>query len=165
VLDTGASHLDRDRWSYPLLADALRRWVGRPEADCAGLFRRMVFNAAVTNDDDHPRNHALIRTPRGWRLSPAYDLVPSPKVSIERRDLALTVGRYGRAASVYNLVSHSKRFGLDEREACSVIEEVIAVVRQWREVYAACGVSPADREAIAPAFLPEGFFHEAPPTG
>jgi serine/threonine-protein kinase HipA len=165
VLDAGDSHLDRDRWSYPLLADALRRWVERPEADCAELFRRMVFNAAVTNDDDHPRNHALIRTARGWRLSPAYDLVPSPKVSIERRDLALTVGRYGRAASVYNLVSHSKRFGLDEHEARSVIEEVVAVVRQWREVYASCGVAPADREALAPAFLPEGFFYDAPPTG
>jgi hypothetical protein len=61
-------------------------------------------------------------------------------------------------------VSHSKRFGLDEREARSVIEEVIAVVRQWREVYAACGVSPADRETIAPAFLPEGFFYDAPPA-
>lgn len=164
VLDTGDSHLDRDRWSYPLLADALRRWVERPEADCAELFRRMAFNAAVTNDDDHPRNHALIRTPRGWRLSPAYDLVPSPKASMERRDLALTVGRFGRAASIYNLVSDSKRFGLDELEARAAIEEVIAVVRQWREVYASCGVSPADLEAIAPAFLPEGLFYEAPPT-
>src|SRR5579883_260142 len=85
VLDSGESHLDRDRWSYPLLADELRRWVQRPQADCAELFRRMVFNAAVTNDDDHPRNQALIRTARGWRLSPAYDLVPSPKVSIVRR--------------------------------------------------------------------------------
>lgn len=165
VLDSGDSHLDRDRWSYPLLADALRRWVERPEADSAELFRRMAFNAAVTNDDDHPRNHALIRTPRGWRLSPAYDLVPSPKVSIERRDLALSVGRYGRAASIYNLVSHSNRFGLDEGEARLVIEEVIASVRHWREVYASCGVSPADREAIAPAFLPEGFCYEVPPAG
>lgn len=165
VLDAGDSHLDRDRWSYPLLADALRRWVERPQADCAELFRRMTFNAAVTNDDDHPRNHALLRTLRGWRLSPAYDLVPSPKVSIERRDLALTVGRYGRAASLYNLISHSKRFGLEEHEARSIIEEVIAVVRRWREVYASCGVSPADCEAIAPAFLPEGLFYEAPPAG
>ena len=59
VLDAGDGHLDRERWSYPLLADNLRRWSGKPEADCAELFRRMVFNAAVTNNDDHPRNHAL----------------------------------------------------------------------------------------------------------
>ena len=47
----------------------------------------MVFNAAVTNNDDHPRNHALLRRQKGWRLSPAYDLVPAPVVSLERRDL------------------------------------------------------------------------------
>jgi serine/threonine protein kinase HipA of HipAB toxin-antitoxin module len=60
-----------------LLADSLRRWSDKPQADCAELFRRMVFNAAVTNNDDHPRNHALLRRQNGWRLSPAYDLVPA----------------------------------------------------------------------------------------
>jgi hypothetical protein len=45
----------------------------------------MVFNAAVTNNDDHPRNHALLRHPDGWRLSPVYDVVPVPVVSLERR--------------------------------------------------------------------------------
>ena len=59
VLDCGDSHLDRDRWSYPLLADNLRRWSDKPEADCAELFRRMVFNAAVTNNDDHPPSVTL----------------------------------------------------------------------------------------------------------
>ncbi len=163
VLDAGDSHLDRDRWSYPLLADEIRRWVDRPQADCAELFRRMVFNAAVTNDDDHPRNHALLRTARGWRLSPAYDLVPSPKVSLERRDLALTVGKFGRAATVYNLMSQSARFGLGEEAARVVINEVVAAVRTWRDVYLAAGVSAADCDAIAPAFLYEGFFAEVPP--
>jgi serine/threonine-protein kinase HipA len=70
-------------------------------------------------------------------------------VSIERRDLALTVGRYGRAASLCNLVSHSKRFGLEAHDARSVIEEVIAVVRQWREVYASCGRAAADASCSA----------------
>lgn len=55
------------------------------------VFARMVFNAAVTNKDDHPRSHALLRSGKSWRLSPAYDLVPAPLVSLERRDLALTV--------------------------------------------------------------------------
>lgn len=90
VLDCGDSYLDRECWSYPLLADNLRRWSDKPEADCAELFRRMVFNAAVTNNDDHPRNHALLRRQKGWRLSPAYDLVPAPApvISLERRALA-----------------------------------------------------------------------------
>ncbi|MGJ7542477.1 HipA domain-containing protein [Variovorax sp. LT1R16] len=57
-------------------------------ADCTELFRWMVFKAAVTNNDEHPRNHALLRTQKGWRLSPAYDVAPAPVVSLERRDLA-----------------------------------------------------------------------------
>lgn len=109
VLDCGDSHLDRARWSYPL-ADNLRRWSDKPEADCAELFRRMVFNAAVTNNDDHPRNRPLLRRHKGWRLSPAYDLVPAPVVSQERRDLALTVGRLGRTASM--LTTSCRRRGV-----------------------------------------------------
>ncbi len=163
VLDCGDSHLDRDRWSYPLLADNLRRWSDKPETDCAELFRRMVFNAAVTNNDDHPRNHALLRRQRGWRLSPAYDLVPTPLISLERRDLALTVGSYGRTASIYNLLSQANRFGLTLDLARQAIDGIVAVVRQWRERFVACGVSSKDIKHIAPAFLPECFFLEARP--
>lgn len=165
VLDCGDSHLDRDRWSYPLLADNLRRWSDKPEADCTELFRRMVFNAAVTNNDDHPRNHAMLRRQKGWRLSPAYDLVPTPVVSLERRDLALTVGSHGRTASIYNLLSLAGRFGLSEQQARYEIDGIVAVVRQWRAVFVACGVSPKDVDLIAPAMLPECFFFEEPVGG
>ncbi len=160
VLDCGDSLVGRERWSYPLLADNLRRWSTKPEADCAELFRRMVFNAAVTNNDDHPRNHALLRRQKGWRLSPAYDLVPAPVVSMERRDLALTVGDYGRTASVYNLLSQSGRFGLSAEEAREQLDQIVTVVRQWRESFLACGVSAADIATIDKAMLPECFFFE-----
>lgn len=163
VLDCGDSHLDRERWSYPLLADNLRRWSDKPEADCAELFRRMVFNAAVTNNDDHPRNHALLRRQKGWRLSPAYDLVPAPVVSLERRDLALTVGNFGRTASIYNLLSQAGRFGLSAEEARAEIDELVDVVRNWRETFFACGVSAKDIDYIAPAILPDCFFFERRP--
>jgi len=163
VLDCGDSHLDRERWSYPLLADNLRRWSSKPDADCAELFRRMVFNAAVTNNDDHPRNHALLRRQKGWRLSPAYDLVPAPLVSLERRDLALTVGDYGRTASFYNLLSQAGRFGLSATAARVEIDQIVAVVNQWRESFLGCGVSAADADTIARAMLPECFFFERPP--
>jgi len=163
VLDCGDSHLDRDRWSYPLLADNLRRWSDKPEADCIELFRRMVFNAAVTNNDDHPRNHALLRRQKGWRLSPAYDLVPTPVVSLERRDLALAVGDYGRTASIYNLLSQAARFGLSAEDARRAISQIVEVVGQWRDSFFACGVSAEDIEYIAPAMLPECFFFERQP--
>ena len=162
VLDCGDSHVDRGRWSYPLLADNLRRWSDKAEADCAELFRRMVFNAAVTNNDDHPRNHALLRRAKGWRLSPAYDLVPAPIVSLERCDLALTVGSFGRTASVYNLLSQAGRFGLSVDAARGEIDRVVTVVRQWRELFLDSGVSATDVEYIAPAMLPACFFYEKP---
>lgn len=163
VLDCGDSHLDRERWSYPLLADSLRRWSDKPQADCAELFARMVFNAAVTNNDDHPRNHALLRRQKGWRLSPAYDLVPAPVVSLERRDLALTVGSYGRTASIYNLISQAGHFGLSAQEAHAQINRIVTVVRQWREIFFACGVSAQDVDYIAAAILPACFFFERRP--
>jgi serine/threonine-protein kinase HipA len=163
VLDCGDSHLDRARWSYPLLADNLRRWSDKPEADCTELFRRMVFNAAVTNNDDHPRNHALLHRQKGWRLSPAYDLVPSPVVSLQRRELALSIGDHGRTASIYNLVSQAGRFGLSAAEARAQINQLVDVIRHWRESFFACGVSARDIDHVAPAFLPECFFFENRP--
>ena len=162
VLDCDDTHLNRERWSYPLLSDNLRRWSDKPEADCAELFRRMTFNAAVTNNDDHPRNHALLRR-KGWRLSPAYDLVPAPMVSMERRDLALTVGNYGRTASIYNLLSQAGRFGLSAKDARTEIDRIVAIVRHWRESFFACGVSARDVDYVAPAILRECFFFERQP--
>jgi len=50
----------RDRWSYVLLSEELRRISSQPRADAAELFRRMTFNALISNIDDHPRNHAVI---------------------------------------------------------------------------------------------------------
>jgi serine/threonine-protein kinase HipA len=163
VLDAEDSYLSRDRWSYLLLADQLRRWSSRPQQDCAELFRRMVFNSAVTNNDDHPRNHALLRHADGWRLSPAYDVVPVPMVSLERRDLALTVGSYGRTASLYNLISQSGRFGLTPEDARSEVNRIATIVGGWRDRFAACGVSAKDLEYIAPAMLPSCFMSAEPP--
>ena len=162
MLDADEHHLDRDRWSYLLLADQLRRWSVKPDEDRIELFRRMVFNAAVTNNDDHPRNHALCRTARGWHLTPAYDLVPVSLISPERRDLALIVGKYGRTASIYNLLSQCERFGLDIEAARGEIDAIVATVRAWRDHFRASGVSAKDVEYIAHAFLPQCFFLEKP---
>jgi serine/threonine-protein kinase HipA len=95
----------------------------------------MVFNAMVTNNDDHPRNHAMLRTTGGWRLSPAYDIVPAPLISLERRELALEAGRYGRVASVYNLLSDCGSFGLNVEEAQRVINTMVEVVKGWRDLF------------------------------
>ena len=164
VLDAEDGYTGRDRWSYLLLADEIRRWSAKPEADRPELFRRMVFNAMVTNNDDHPRNHAMVRTTDGWRLSPAYDIVPTPLVSLERRDLALEVGRYGRVASTYNLLSDCGSFGLQLEEAQQVIDNMVTVVTTWREWFARHNVEERSIEYICDAILPECFFRREPPS-
>lgn len=70
----------RAKWSYLLLAEELRRVSAKPEQDAVELFKRMCFNALISNIDDHPRNHAILAKDHNWRLSPAYDLIPGPLV-------------------------------------------------------------------------------------
>lgn len=163
VLDCEDGHLVRERWSYLLLADELRRWSGKSDEDRRELFLRMVFNAMVTNNDDHPRNHALVQTRGGWRLSPAYDILPVPLVSLERRDLALQVGRFGRAASLYNILSQCDVFGLARDQAQALIDRMLDVVRGWREFFIARGVEQRSIEMLERAILPQSFFREVPP--
>jgi len=158
MLDADDGGVDLTGWSYVLLADELKRWSARPDDDRAELFRRMAFNALVSNIDDHPRNHAVIAPGRDWRLSPAYDLTPSPSLSVEARDLALVCGVEGRVARRSNLVSQSGRFGLTEEEAGNIIDGIRDVVAtRWEGEVRRYGGTDRDIELIIPAFLYPGF--------
>lgn len=162
VIDAEDGYLGRERWSYLLLADELRRWSVKNEEDRKELFRRMVFNAMVTNNDDHPRNHALLHTSGGWRLSPAYDIVPVAMVSQERRDLALTAGSHGRVASRYNLLSRCEVFGLSLVEAEYELDKMLKVVEKWPEFFHAKGVEAHSIAMLAQAILPPSFYRNEP---
>jgi serine/threonine-protein kinase HipA len=158
LLRTGDSHRDRERWSYLLLVEELRRLCADAQGDARELFRRMVFNALISNTDDHPRNHAVIAPQDAWQLSPAYDLTPMPQVSLERRDLAMSIGDVGRRASARNLLSQCARFLLTEDEAGRIIDEMEQIVRsRWYRVARREGVSERDCAAISSAFVYEGF--------
>ena len=158
LLRAGDTYLSRDRWSYVLLAEELRRVVARPAVDAPELFRRMVYNALISNLDDHPRNHAVIALEQDWTLSPAYDLTPSTPVSIERRDLAMSCGDRGRLAHADNLLSQSTRFLVPTEEARALIGHMEQSVRErWYEVARRAGVSERDCERIGSAFVYEGF--------
>jgi serine/threonine-protein kinase HipA len=163
VIDAEDGYFGRDRWSYLLLADELRRWSSHGDDDRRELFRRMVFNAMVTNTDDHPRNHALLNDGAGWRLSPAYDIVPMALVSQERRDLALTAGTHGRAASLYNLLSRCDVFGMAPAEARAEVDTMLAVVGRWRERFAAHGIGERTLLMLEGAMLPASFHLTVPP--
>lgn len=163
VLDAEDGYLGRERWSYALLADELRRWSVAGDDDRRELFKRMAFNAMVTNTDDHPRNHAMLRTAQGWRLSPAYDIVPIPLVSQERRDLAMTAGSFGRAASRYNLLSQCEAFGLTPADAAHELDTMQQVVRGWEAFFEAHGVADDDIGYTRQAMLPASFLRVKPP--
>ena len=157
MLRADEGYQDRPRWSYLLLAEEVRRACLEAEKDVRELFRRMCFNAMISNNDDHPRNHAVLARSGHWSLSPAYDLTPNPQVSVERRDLALTVGDFGRAATVGNLLSQAPRFGLQREDAANIIEAMrMTVQSQWFATARASGVSDADCERIAGAFVYAG---------
>ena len=158
LLRSEDSYQDRDKWSYLLLVEELRRISSRERLDAHELFRRMCFNALISNTDDHPRNHAVIALKEHWRLSPAYDLTPSVPVSIERRDLALLCGDAGRYANAKNLLSQSTRFMLTPQDAQAIIQTMEQTIAdRWYEICRAEGVTEKDCERISGAFLYPGF--------
>ena len=141
-----------------LLSEELRRVVAEPKKDASELYRRMCFNALISNLDDHPRNHALIAMEHKWKLSPAYDLTPTPAASIERRDLAMSCGDLGRFANKKNLLSQCNSFLIDQDEALTIITKMEEQIRSsWHRVVRATGASERDAESIKSAFVYEGF--------
>lgn len=162
LLGAEDSPTDRRNWSYLALVENLRKVSGDPARDAAELFRRMCFNALISNTDDHPRNHALIAINRDWSLSPAYDLNPAPMVSLDRRDLAMECGDMGRFANAANLLSQCRRFHLGADEARMVLDDLERCVRDsWYATARGEGVSAADCDRIAGAFAYPGFRSEA----
>jgi serine/threonine-protein kinase HipA len=165
LLRTEDTYQSRDKWSYVLLAEEVRRVCADPAQNAAELFRRMCFNALISNIDDHPRNHALIAKETEWKLSPAYDLTPAVPVSMERRDLALECGDAGRFANAGNLLSQSARFLLEPGEAAAMTDAMEAQVSgTWYATARAAGVSGRDCERIATAFAYPGFRQSSDPT-
>ena len=158
LLRADENYQNRDNWSYVLLVEELRRVSSQPRTDAPELFRRMCFNALISNVDDHPRNHAVVAMNTDWKLSPAYDLTPSKPIGIERRDLALECGDMGRYAHADNLLSQSARFLLEPDAAKTEINRIEAIVkRKWYDIARREGVTEKDCEKIASAFAYDGF--------
>lgn len=149
----GCTEMDSPQKSYADIADGLRLHgdAVRLEADLEELFVRMVFNILVTNDDDHLRNHGLLRDVNGWTLSPLYDVVPRPTYATERF-LHLGIGAQGRLATLPNAMSWSSRFGLTQDRAHAAIDRVWRVAREWKERFESYGVPPTLIQKVESAF-------------
>ena len=168
LLGLEESVIDRLGWSYLDLSHLLRRISSAPAGDAKELFRRMVFNALVSNTDDHPRNHAVLGTDAGsWSLSPAYDLIPSTDRSLDDRRLAMTCGvtpGRERWANRLNLVSGAQHFGLGADEANKLITATKGiVVGRWEDHVRSHGGTAQDCRNIAHAIDYAGFEYGAVP--
>lgn len=160
LLRSEESPAAKNDWSYLLLADEIRRTSNHPEQDLTELYGRMCFNALVSNLDDHPRNHAILAKNTHWRLSPAYDLTPTPTIALENRDLAMACGLHGRMANKENLLSGHARFLLNEEKANFIIDDMINIIRsEWDSCLHRAGVSHQDCETIRSSYIYEGFFN------
>lgn len=155
-------------WSYPVLADQLALVSDTPDVCRRELFRRMVFNACITNDDDHPRNHAVIAPGETFILSPAYDLTPTPQHGRERR-LAMATGydadgAVTRAATAAAMLRAAPRFGqLSETEAVQIIREVWSIVAaNWEDAIRGAGGTAVDVRSVRSAMSPEAFWDDWP---
>jgi serine/threonine-protein kinase HipA len=161
LLQAEDSATDRAKWSYLLLADELRRVSAQPAVDLRELFGRICFNAAVSNMDDHPRNHALLARSRSWQLSPAYDLTPSPVQAETRRDLAMACGLVDRTPSRWanrrSILAAAGRFLLQPAEAQAILSRIVSTVAtSWEASLREAAVSPGDCQRLSRAFLYPG---------
>jgi serine/threonine-protein kinase HipA len=131
---------------YPDLADCLRRVSARPEDDMPALYRQMAFNAVLGNTDDHLKNFALRRLPEGWRLTPAYDLLPDV---LQRGEHCLHFGAPGTRPSLRAVRDLGGAFGLSRPRVARITDEVGQAVARWRERFADHGVPQSDRDRLA----------------
>jgi len=104
---------DPGRISYGDLAEVVRRVSSAPADDLATLFKQMVLNISILNTDDHLQNFSMLHDSRhGWRLSPAYDLVPN----LNRDEQALRVNGKHVGLAVADVIAEGTRFGFTRKK-------------------------------------------------
>ncbi len=150
---TGAHESESSQQSYRRLAEQLRLFGSDPVKDSKELWLRMLFNILCNNTDDHLRNHGFLWDGKGWRLSPAYDIVPYPQVSLER-DLAIGVGRNGRQATLKNALSDAASFGLPQSQAIALAVDIQKKVKaSWGAAFKDSGITGAELERLRTCFI------------
>ena len=142
----GASHAEGV--SYLELVEWIMRNCDDTDRNLEQLWRRIVFNIAVSNCDDHLRNHGFLLDARGWQLSPAYDINPDEngiglKLNISENDNSLD---FDLALSV------AKYFGLSTERASAILGEVRTAVSGWQKIATRLGIPRSEQEIVAKAF-------------
>lgn len=143
----GASAADGS--SYLDIAAFIKSYGAQPKKDLIELWKRIVFNMAVTNNDDHLRNHAFILTDKGWILSPLYDVNPVPYGD----ELSLNVDEDDNSISIDLAVQTAVKFGISKSDAEAVAEDILQIVRDnWERTAARYALTRRQIEEMRPAF-------------
>jgi serine/threonine-protein kinase HipA len=136
--------------SYLELAEFLHQQGAKDHiaSDLEQLFRRVAFNAAVGNRDDHLRNHGFLLTPTGWRLAPAFDVNPN----IDKAEHILNLDETDNRPNIATIIDTSEWYQLSKDRGAAIVSEVLRVTRHWRQAATRLGIARADIELTAAAF-------------
>jgi serine/threonine-protein kinase HipA len=139
---------EREPPSYLEIAEFIQFYGASPDKDLKQLWRRIVFNIAISNTDDHMRNHGFIITEGGWRLSPAFDMNPS----IDKNGLSLNIDLELNALDFDLARSVGEYFNLNNEEMDATIKEVHEAVSKWEILATKMGIPSAQRRLMEAAF-------------
>ena len=138
--DTPASYLE--------LAEFIQFTGAGNSEDLHQLWRRMVFHIAVSNTDDHLRNHGFILSNEGWRLSPAYDINPS----INKNSLSLNIDTDSNALDFDLARSVGAYFQLNALQMEAILSEVTSAVAAWKSLAQKIGIPGSEVSLMKSAF-------------
>ena len=131
------------------IASIIKTNSATPGKDLLELWRRIVFNMAVSNTDDHLRNHGFVLVKDGWSLSPLYDVNPN----IYGDALSLNIDEDNNLIDFKLALSVAKMYGLTDARALEELKEIKGVVESnWKRLAKRYGLSRGEIEDMAPAF-------------
>jgi serine/threonine-protein kinase HipA len=143
---------DGEHGSYPELVDVLTQHGSQVGRDVRELYRRMAFNVLISNVDDHLRNHGFLWAGgKGWGLSPAYDLNPTP-VDIRQRILTTSISLEDGTCDIDLVLSVAEFFSLTAAEAKTIIKQVGTATAKWRDVATVLGARKTEIQRMESAF-------------
>lgn len=141
---------DGGRYSYLDLVSFIESEGSSPDADIAELWRRILFSCAIGNTDDHMRNHGFLREARGWRLSPAFDVNPTP--GDNPKYLRSAIDFENDEASPEATLSACEWYRLDRSQAVAEARKMARVLKGWRKAASANGIAKASIEYMTSCF-------------
>ncbi|MEW6520598.1 MAG: type II toxin-antitoxin system HipA family toxin [Thermodesulfobacteriota bacterium] len=131
---------------YRDLAEVIRHVSTTPQRDLRMLYRQMVFNVMIGNTDDHLKNFCMLHDDEGWRLSPAFDLIPNIGFNQEH---VLRIGLDNRPPDLGTILAEARHFGIKRRQqALDIAIKVYEVVAERDAVFTACEVPEKDAETV-----------------